>query len=242
MKMKQIILLCLLASSVAKANTTAWGEVTPLGNSELRTFAELDNNKRIVSLGVAIRNATLTHLPADMKMIKLRLPPRADLAPYKFIEVDWNPHGHEPPGVYDVPHFDFHFYTMPLEDVAKITCAGADQPVCMKMPPANQVADKYAPTPAGVPMMGWHWVDTLAPEFNGGKFSKTFIYGFYNGNVTFLEPMVTLEYLMSGANSTTPIRQPATFPKHGIYPRAYEVAYDSIHKVHYVRIKNFKTF
>jgi hypothetical protein len=31
--------------------------------------------------------------------------------PYTFVEVNWNPAGHEPNGVYDEPHFDFHFWT-----------------------------------------------------------------------------------------------------------------------------------
>src|SRR5690606_33501005 len=31
--------------------------------------------------------------------------------PYTFVEVNWNPAGHEPNGVYDEPHFDLHFWT-----------------------------------------------------------------------------------------------------------------------------------
>ncbi len=38
--------------------------------------------------------------------------PAGNKTPFTFLEVNWNPAGHE--GVYqDVPHFDFHFYTVP---------------------------------------------------------------------------------------------------------------------------------
>ena len=31
---------------------------------------------------------------------------------FQFVQFDWNPKGHEPEGVYTLPHFDFHFYTV----------------------------------------------------------------------------------------------------------------------------------
>jgi hypothetical protein len=29
--------------------------------------------------------------------------------------------------------------------------------------------------------MGVHWIDPKSPEFNGGKFTQTFIFGSYDG-------------------------------------------------------------
>ncbi|HUQ15714.1 MAG TPA: hypothetical protein VM094_06635 [Gemmatimonadales bacterium] len=34
--------------------------------------------------------------------------------PYRFVELDWNPKGHG--GPYTAPHFDFHFYRIPLAE------------------------------------------------------------------------------------------------------------------------------
>jgi len=48
-----------------------------------------------------------------MLMVQL---PQQHASAFKFVELDWNPGGHEPAGVYDTPHFDFHFYTI---DVAQ---------------------------------------------------------------------------------------------------------------------------
>ena len=41
---------------------------------------------------------------------------RADV-PFKWVLLNWNPVGHVPPGVYDVAHFDVHFY---MEPIAKV--------------------------------------------------------------------------------------------------------------------------
>ena len=46
------------------------------------------------------------------EVITLDPPPLAP-EPYRFMMLDWNPQGHQPPGVYTVPHFDFHFYMVP---------------------------------------------------------------------------------------------------------------------------------
>jgi hypothetical protein len=45
--------------------------------------------------------------------------------------------------------------------------------------------------------MGSHFVDITSPEFNGGIFTQTFIFGSYESNVIFYEPMITLDYLLS---------------------------------------------
>jgi hypothetical protein len=39
------------------------------------------------------------------------------------VGLNWNPHGHIPPGVYDLPHFDFHFYIEPIEKIFAISLA-----------------------------------------------------------------------------------------------------------------------
>ena len=90
-------------------------------------------------------------------------------------------------------------------------------------------------------MMGWHWVDLLSPEFNGGIFTRTFIYGYYAGQPIFLEPMVTLEFLQSKEESNLEIRRPMMFPNNGgYYPKRYKVTYDQKHKLHKIILKEFE--
>ena len=39
---------------------------------------------------------------------------------FKWALLNWNPHGHIPPGAYDKPHFDVQFYIQPIEEVFAI--------------------------------------------------------------------------------------------------------------------------
>jgi len=43
--------------------------------------------------------------------------------------------------------------------------------------------------------MGNHLVDPTNAEFNGKKFTRAWIYGVYDGRVTFFEEMSTREYV-----------------------------------------------
>jgi hypothetical protein len=156
-----------------------------------------------------------------MAMWDLPLPAGATLPPWDHGEVNWNPQGHPPP-VYQVPHFDFHFYTIPMSTQMAIV-GGPDTTTV----PAQYVPQDYQSQEIAVPAMGTHWVDTLAAELHGQPFDHTFIYGFYQGQMAFLEPMVTLAYLQSEPDATMPVKQPQAFQQSGSYPRAYSVKWDA---------------
>ena len=59
---------------------------------------------------------------------------------------------------------------------------------------------------AVAPAMGNHLVDQTAHEFHGVPFDNTWIYGAYDGRVTFYEDMVTLAYLKSHPKNCVPIK------------------------------------
>lgn len=75
----------------------------------------------------------------------------------------------------------------------------------------------YFPGPI-VPQMGKHHLDGTAPELHGEQFTQTFIYGSYDGKVTFLEPMIILDFLKANNNYERIIPQPAKFKVAGYYP------------------------
>ena len=52
---------------------------------------------------------------------------------------------------------------------------------------------------------------TTAPEFIGKPFTVTYIYGFYHGNMTFVEPMITKAFLETHPDFTLPIKQPQAY-------------------------------
>src|SRR6185437_8612219 len=122
--------------------------------------------------------------------------------------LNWNPQGHPPPTIYGVPHFDFHFYTISVAAQEAVQ-GGLDTTTV----PSQYVPQDYVSELEAVPMMGVHWNDSLAAEWNGQPFDKTLIYGFTHGQLDFTEP----------------IKQPASFQAPGAYPTTYSIRYDAAH-------------
>jgi hypothetical protein len=138
--------------------------------------------------------------------------------------------------VYDIPHFDVHFFTIEESERMMIGSNGKDEIV---VPPAPKyMPSSYELLLGGTPMMGAHWFDLLDPEFNGSTFTKTFIWGSNNGKFVFLEPMITHDYLMIKPNSEKALRQPAAFQQDGWYPNSYSVNYSSSTKEYTIALTN----
>ena len=124
--------------------------------------------------------------------------PADNPTPYQYVALGWNPGGHEPPGIYDQPHFDFHFYNAPLAQRELMDPSRPEfEAEAAKAPAPELVPDGYVATPGAIAFMGAHWVHPKSPELNGEKFTKTFIYGTWNGGVIFAEPMITREFLLT---------------------------------------------
>ena len=92
--------------------------------------------------------------------------------------------------------------------------------------PAFVPAGYVSPEPLGFPKMGVHWIDPTSAEFVGGTFSRTFIFGTWDGKLIFAEPMVTLAYLQAKPNTTMPIPVPLEVSQPGWYPGTYSIKYD----------------
>ena len=83
-------------------------------------------------------------------------------------------------------------------------------------PPGYLPVDYITPPDGGtaVPMMGTHWIPlSFAPPF-----TNILLYGTYDGEVTFVEPMNTLAYINSGVPFSEAYSQPTKFAKTGYYP------------------------
>jgi hypothetical protein len=209
------------------------GQYTLMGNGTLRSWVKYEKGKP-TSLGVTFSEKALsglkTNLPAKMPVMEyqLALPKEAKITGFDHISLDWAPLGHVPKGVYDKPHFDIHFYLMSPAERQKITAVGKDLAICSKKPEARFIPAGYlAPPDTSIPMMGMHAIDSAAPELKGQPFEKTFLYGYYNGTMNFVEPMVALDYLKTKPNFSTNIKLPASYPKAGFYPTRYSIRYDA---------------
>jgi hypothetical protein len=243
-----------------------YGTAVRVGGGYARAYVtyEAGDSGAPVEIGVALDERALEDLPArnphapqtspdghehvDNHPYLLSLPERG-VAPYRFVELDWNPGGHEPPGIYDTPHFDFHFYTVPEAERAAIVPSDPRfQEKADLLPPEQERPDSYvvaappgAPAP-GVPLMGVHWVDVNSPELQGmfGKpeayrpFTRTFIYGSWNGRFHFLEPMITRAHLLAKKAAVDPAERDeviavptaSSYSTPGYYPGAYRITWD----------------
>jgi hypothetical protein len=159
---------------------------------------------------------------------------RADV-PFKWVLLNWNPMGHIPPGVYDVPHFDIHFYMEPIANVFALhdgPCGPefirCDQYELAKKPvPPNYMHPDFQDVDAVVPAMGNHLIDLTGPEFNGEEWTRSWIFGTYDGRVIFYEEMVTRAFLLSRPDSCYPIKTPPAVGRSGLYPTQSCIRYDA---------------
>ena len=191
------------------------------------TWIQLDKHNKPERIGISIDEAAMNSLdPGNahegghqhVNGISLKFHPRANCTPFMHALLDWNPHGHEPEGIYDQPHFDFHFYMTSEADRLAIPPYTVDSTGFLNFPPQGYLPQLYVPVPGGVPQMGAHWVDVTSPELNGQLFTQTFIYGSYNGNVTFYEPMITKAFLDANPSFERTFPVPAKFAQSGYYP------------------------
>ncbi len=249
-----------------------YGDAVRVGEGYARAYVLYDSQAGgvPVEIGVALDERAMNGLPGpnphiqamassghehlDNHVYMLSLPQNG-ATPFKFVELDWNPGGHEPPGIYDEPHFDFHFYLVPPSEREAIVPADPEfqrkadmlPPEAQRVPHYAMAAPPGAPAPA-VPLMGVHWIDVRAPELqkmfgNPGAwhpFTTTFIYGSWEGRFHFLEPMITRAYIMSKKGESLPevrdeiieIPVAGEVSTPGYYPAAYRIAWDAESK-HY---------
>ena len=156
--------------------------------------------------------------------------------PFKWVSVNWNPMGHPPPAppVWAVPHLDFHFYIMEREAVRQIRPGPCSELIhCddfkrAQIPiPKHYVHPDHIDVGAAVPDMGNHLMNWKSPELvtAGTVFTHTFIFGAYDGHVSFYEPMITRAYLESRPDLCVPIKQPQAWQIEGYYPTTYCIRY-----------------
>jgi len=244
------------------------GDRVRLGDGYLETYTQRSGDGTLTAMGLQFSSKALENLPTQPadgyncvdvngdKRITLEsptecvgghqfvlsLPLGEDIGPFTWMLVNWNPNGHIPPGVYDVPHFDIHFYIMGYAERNMIrpgTCGPEladcdDFKTAMKPVPAQFVQADFKNVGAVVPKMGAHLIDMTGPELqprppkgNGRPFTHSFIYGAYDGRVTFWEVMLTLKTLRERPDVCTPIKLPAQYEVGGSYPTKYCIRYES---------------
>ncbi|MBA2447934.1 MAG: hypothetical protein H0V51_07910 [Chloroflexi bacterium] len=271
-----VALLLTASGSSAPAATAdrALGWRVKLGNGEVGSFAEVQETGAPRAIGIMISADALASLPSEPSdhhhcfdrngdgitahaaecahshEFVIPLPDavnrRGDI-PFKWVLLNWNAHGHVPPGVYDVPHFDVHFYMAPIADIFAIrdgTCGpefvNCDDFAVAKTPvPAGLMHPDFSDVDAVVPAMGNHLIDLSGREFQGEPFTRSWIYGVYGGRVIFYEEMVALAFLRSRPDACSAIKSPPAVAVGGFYPTERCVRYDAGANAYVVSMEGF---
>ncbi len=155
--------------------------------------------------------------------------------PFKWALVNWNPRGHIPPGVYDVPHFDIHFFMERIERVFALQAGPCgpelmrcDQFAAARKPlPSNYIHPDFKDVEAVVPAMGNHLMDLSGPEFQKQPFTRSWIFGAYDGAITFYEEMVARDFLLRRPDTCFPIKSPEAVARAGFYPTVSCIRHDA---------------
>lgn len=242
--MKKIILLSLVTSALFSSckkdidnekSGIFKGPVTQVYEGKAWTWVKIDKIGNPEQLAISLTDSALNSVPFDDHEAEdghqhsheatwtLKFHPKANATLFNHLGLGWNPKGHEPEMFYGKPHFDFHFYIPTPEEVAAIPPYEVDSSKFKNWPAPAYFPPTYINPGGGVPQMGAHWVDVTSGEFNGQGFTQTFIYGSYNGKVTFYEPMITLEFLKTNSNFERNIPQPAKYQITGYYPTKLRV-------------------
>jgi hypothetical protein len=245
-----------------------------LGNGAVSSFAQFDSTGAPRTVGIELSAAALASLPAESSdhhhcfdhdgdgattnatecahthEFVIPLPDaisQRDDVPFKWVLLNWNQHGHMPPGIYDVPHFDVHFYMESIENVFAVH----DGPCGPEFVNCDHFERGKTPVPDGLmhadfkdvdavaPAMGNHLIDVTGHEFHGMPFTSSWIYGVYDGRVTFYEQMVARDYLLSRPNACTPIKSPPAVAVAGYYPTQRCVGYDAAADSYVVSMDEF---
>lgn len=229
------------------------GAIAEIGNGWVETYSEIDEQGLPQAIGVIFSKEAFKGLPKDMGdghrctdldnngTIEMHieclpwhervLPLPAEISrnkeiPFKWVLLNWNPHGHMPEGVWNTPHFDVHFYMEPIENIfslmpgpcgpEKMRC---DQYEMARKPvPASYIHKDFVDVGAAAPAMGNHLVDPTEAVFHGAPFTRSWLYGAYDGRIIFYEEMLSLEYLTSEPNECYPIKTTPEVGLSGYYP------------------------
>ena len=198
--------LLLLATPLALASTLVQGPSQEVFGATVVAWARIASNGRIVEAGITVPLESIvraaengpTHghageggLPEPVAVLEFPAEVRSG-SWLDHVQLHWEPAGH-PPGVYQVPHFDFHFYGVPIAAVRATDCSDPTLPAQDVLVPGYVLPP---PDQACVPYMGVHALPVGDLQLQG-PFQQTLILGYYGGQLTFIEPMITRQLLLA---------------------------------------------
>ena len=227
------------------------GESATIGGATISTWARVNGGGKVIWVGLTMPVSLAENMPPPGSgpagaIATLNYPAVVQQTTYfNNAEVQANLHGHPTnPGYqttnrYSEPHFDFHFYSIPVAQVLTIPFRPPFPP--LQSVPADRLPAGYAQPEFSVPQMGRH----AAPfsEFTAvGPLDATMIAGFLPdaSYMHFMEPMVSQDFLLARQNFTLPVPQPAVLGRATQYPTECVVLYDKDADAYHIVFKGFE--
>lgn len=212
-----------------------WGEDAIIDGARVVTWALVSPPENtILAVGVNFSQKLAEEMPEPgtgpaHAIASLDFPALVQETTYfNHLEIQSNAHGHDtPPGSINpirnsVPHFDFHFYSIPEEQVWAIPAA------LPPLPPvaADRLPPGYIQPGPSILEMGRHSAPVWSltdPNF----LSTIMILGYLpdGSQMHFLEPMISQEVLLAGQDFTLPVPVPQTFGQEMLYPTQFEAIF-----------------
>lgn len=156
---------------------------------------------------------------------------------FDHFELHWNPHGHPPMCCMNVPHYDFHFYGVPLALVKQVAPPDSGAPIAARLPEGYV----YPGVNECVPEMGVH---TLQPsEVKPGHIlTADMVAGFYHGQMNFIEPMISCKVLEAHKSFSLAVPRPAELGRATRYPTKFTATFDASTKSWKLVYSDFTAF
>jgi hypothetical protein len=200
-----------------RLTNTSYGPLTDVGNGKMRTYITMTHKGVPIELGIQISESALSGLSKlSNETFSIPLDNKAQgVTNIDHVEVNWEPQGGFSQ-VYSAPHFNFYFYTISKNTQMAIPPYQLVPTGFDILPPVGIIPASYSRYPGGTARVGVNWIDLSSPEYNGQPFTYTYIYGSYNGKLSFYNTMVTLDFLKNSFIDQA-IPQPTLFAKSNVY-------------------------
>ena len=203
------------------------GPQVQYGSGKARSWISIDSDGKPAEIALVFTKEVFDNLEVLPAETVLTLHQKAkEVTPFEHIGVNWSPHGHLP--VFLVPHFDLHFYMITNEERLAIPEYSPEtDPLFNLYPPEGYMPEDYG-TPPGqgsvYPQMGKHWLPLNLPDYL--PFTAIMVLGTFNGEFTFIEPMMTVDFLMSSPDFSASFSQPEYYQESTYYPTVYNIYED----------------
>jgi hypothetical protein len=158
-------------------------------------------------------------------------------------DVGYASHGHGPPGLYDRPHFDVHFYGIAEAELLAIDCSGETEPAAENVPP-GYVSGGAGEPPFGacIKEMGVHFgpsdpADATKPL--GFDEDAQLVIGFTKGKLIFFEPMIPEDIVLSKTPFSLAVPRPQELGRAAQWPTSIDGAFDEDAGLYRIAAKGF---